>query len=146
MNLKFRNLDTSPGAPVREWPTEAILTALERGSLRDWRRIARIIEEDPWGEVARKTEQALRVSRPYGIAGLLERAIERARADAVCKERSEVASQVRQHLEASGLTQAEFAARIGTSASRLSTYLSGKVTPSAALLLRMQRVNRPEVP
>jgi hypothetical protein len=32
------------------------------------------------------------------------------------------------------------AARIGTSASRLSTYVTGKVTPSAALLVRMRRV------
>jgi hypothetical protein len=29
---------------------------------------------------------------------------------------------------------------MGTSTSRLSTYVSGKVTPSAALLLRMRRL------
>lgn len=40
----------------------------------------------------------------------------------------------------SGLSRAEFASRVGTSASRLSTYVSGRVTPSAALLLRMRRV------
>lgn len=141
MTLKFRNLETSPRSPVREWPTEAVLTALERGSLRDWRRLIRAIDEDPWGEVARKVEQALKVSRPYGVAGLMERAIDRARIRAASGERSEIARQVRCHLQRSGLTQAEFAERIGTSASRLSTYLSGKVTPSAALLLRVQRVN-----
>lgn len=43
-------------------------------------------------------------------------------------------------VNASGLTNAEFARHIGTSASRLSTCLSGKVTPSAALLLRIERV------
>lgn len=142
MTLKFRNLDVSPGSPVREWPTEAVLTALERGSLHDWRRILRVIEEDPWGEVARKAQQALGVSRRYGVAGLMERAIERSRARAASEERREIAGQVREQLQASGLTQVEFAARIGTSASRFSTYLSGKVTPSAALLLRMQRVSR----
>jgi hypothetical protein len=31
------------------------------------------------------------------------------------------------------------ASRIGTSPSRLSTYVTGKVTPSAALLVRMRR-------
>ena len=34
----------------------------------------------------------------------------------------------------------DFALRLGTSRSRLSTYMSGKVTPSAALMLRMRRV------
>lgn len=38
----------------------------------------------------------------------------------------------------SGLTQAEFAARIGTSRTRLSTYLRGTVMPSAALLIAME--------
>ncbi|MGI8949078.1 MAG: helix-turn-helix domain-containing protein [Ornithinimicrobium sp.] len=41
---------------------------------------------------------------------------------------------------ASGLTTAEFASRIGTSRTRLSTYRSGQVTPSAALLVRMERM------
>ena len=40
----------------------------------------------------------------------------------------------------SGSTQARFAERIGTSASRLSTDASGKVTPSAAMLLRIELV------
>ena len=40
-------------------------------------------------------------------------------------------------VERSGLTKSEFAALVGTSASRLSTYLGGKVTPSAALLIRI---------
>ncbi|MGH3899287.1 MAG: helix-turn-helix domain-containing protein [Pseudonocardiaceae bacterium] len=39
-----------------------------------------------------------------------------------------------------GMARAEFASTIGTSVSRLSTYLSGKVTPSVALLVRMRRV------
>lgn len=38
------------------------------------------------------------------------------------------------------LSRAQFASQIGTSASRLSTYVNGKVTPSAALLVRMRRV------
>jgi transcriptional regulator with XRE-family HTH domain len=40
----------------------------------------------------------------------------------------------------SGLTRAELASGIGTSPSRISTYTTGKVTPSAALMLRMARV------
>jgi transcriptional regulator with XRE-family HTH domain len=47
-------------------------------------------------------------------------------------------AEVRRLVDESGLTRADFASRIGTSASRLSTYVNGKVTPSAALLLRMK--------
>jgi transcriptional regulator with XRE-family HTH domain len=51
-----------------------------------------------------------------------------------------VAGQVRALVEASGLTAAEFASRIGTSRTRLTTYRTGRVTPSATLLRRMRRV------
>jgi transcriptional regulator with XRE-family HTH domain len=51
-----------------------------------------------------------------------------------------VAAEITRLLADSGMTRAEFASAIGTSTSRLSTYLSGKVTPSAALLVRMRRV------
>jgi transcriptional regulator with XRE-family HTH domain len=37
-------------------------------------------------------------------------------------------------------TRAEFASHLGTSPSRLSTYLSGKVVPSATFIVRMRRV------
>jgi transcriptional regulator with XRE-family HTH domain len=40
----------------------------------------------------------------------------------------------------SGLSRVDFAAASGTSPSRLSTYLNAKVTPSAALLVRFERV------
>lgn len=43
-------------------------------------------------------------------------------------------------LARSGLRRTEFASRLGTSRSRLSTYLSGTVVPSAALMVRAQRV------
>lgn len=42
----------------------------------------------------------------------------------------------------SGLSQEAFAAALGTSASRLSTYRSGKVVPSATLFLRARRLGR----
>ena len=38
------------------------------------------------------------------------------------------------------LDKQDFAERIGTSRSRLSTYMSGKVVPSATLMVRMRRV------
>lgn len=44
-------------------------------------------------------------------------------------------------LAKSGLSQASFAAALGTSQPRLSTYITGRVMPSAALLVRAQRLN-----
>jgi len=56
------------------------------------------------------------------------------------REREEVRSAMRESVDRSGLTQAEFARAIGTSATRLSTYLSGATIPSAAMYLRTVRL------
>lgn len=136
--LAFRNVDASPDDPVSEWPLEAIQTALERGGLEHWRRLAKAIQAEPWGPVARRVEEVLSYSRPYGVAKVLERAISRARTAAEASERNVVATEVDRLVRASGLSRAEFASRIGTSASRLSTYVTGRVTPSAALVVRMR--------
>lgn len=138
--LRFRNVDAAPSDPVETWPFEGVLTAVERGSLVDWRRLTAAVRLDPWGPVARDLEGALEISRPYGTAVLLERAVQRARAAAVAAEREEVTRRVQAALEASGLDRAAFAARIGTSTSRLSTYLTGRVAPSSTMLVRMERV------
>lgn len=138
MTLAFRNVDVSPDDPVVAWPTEAILTSLERGGLSHWQRLAAAVGADPWGPVARRIEEALEVSRPYGVAELMDDVIAAARARAERTERAEVAREIAGLVASSGLTRAGFAERIGTSTSRLSTYVSGRVTPSAALLVRMR--------
>lgn len=138
MPLTFRNLTITPDAPVAEWPTEAVRTALERGDLRDWRRIAAELRRDPWGPTARRIEEVLSHSRPYGVAELMEGLLERARRGVESDEREAVAAEVRRAVARTGLSKAEFAAGIGTSGSRLSTYLSGEVMPSAALMVRMR--------
>jgi DNA-binding transcriptional regulator YiaG len=139
--LAFRNVDVSPDDRVSEWPLEAIQTALERGGLSHWRRLADAVRIQPWGPVARQIEEVLIYSRPYGVAELMERIISDARQDMVAAERAAVATEVAELVEDAGLSRAEFAARVGTSTSRLSTYVTGKVTPSAALMLRMNRVS-----
>ncbi len=141
--LTFRNVDVSPDDPVSKWPLEAIQTALERGDLEHWRRLGAAIAADPWGPVTRGVEEVLAYSRPYGVAEAMERAISRARKAAETAEREAVSAEVETLVKASGLSRAEFASRIGTSTSRLSTYVTGKVTPSAALLVRMRRVVAP---
>jgi DNA-binding transcriptional regulator YiaG len=138
--LKFRNIDASPDDPVETWPFEGILAAVERGTLPDWRRLATAIRADPWGPVAQQVLDAVRLSRPYGTTELLEGVVVQAREQAIEAEREDVASEVRGLVGRSGLSQQDFAARIGTSRSRLSTYMSGKVVPSATLMVRMRRV------
>jgi DNA-binding transcriptional regulator YiaG len=138
--LKFRNIDASPDDPVETWPFEGILTAVERGTLPDWRLLAAAIRADPWGPVADQVLEAIRLSHPYGTAELLEGVVARARKLAADAERADVASEVQALVARSGMSKQDFAERIGTSRSRLSTYMSGKVVPSATLLVRMRRV------
>ncbi|HWM55896.1 MAG TPA: helix-turn-helix transcriptional regulator [Solirubrobacterales bacterium] len=138
--LAFRNVDASPQDPVADWPLEAIQTALERGGLGDWRQLTRAIQAEPWGPVARWIEETLIWSRPYGVAMAFERAISHSRDAVEAAEREAVATEIARLVSESGLSRTEFASHIGTSPSRLSTYVSGKVTPSAALLLRMRRI------
>lgn len=138
MSVRFRNVDVDRAAPIEQWPYEALVTMIERGTVSDWVELSRAIAEDPWGPVARQVEEFLAYERPYGVAPLLERAIRRARARAEQRERQVVAAEVDDLVRRSGLTATELATRIGTSGSRLSTYRSGTVMPSAALLVRLR--------
>jgi ribosome-binding protein aMBF1 (putative translation factor) len=140
MPLAFRNLSIDPSDPVATWPTEAVQAALERGDLGDWHRLAAEVARQPWGRTARQLEEVLTYSRPYGVAEAIEAVIARARARAERREREEVAAEVRRAIDRSGLSRAEFASRLGTSASRLSTYATGKVVPAATFMVRMREL------
>jgi DNA-binding transcriptional regulator YiaG len=138
--LKFRNITASVDDPVETWPFEGVLAAVERGTLPDWRRLAAAVRADPWGAIAQQILEAVELSRPYGTSELLTTVIERARQEAAEAEREQVAGEIRDLVARSGLSKHDFAVRLGTSRPRLSTYMSGRVTPSAALMLRMRRV------
>jgi len=125
---------------VESWPFEGIQAAVERGTLPDWRRLAIAIQADPWGPVAHQVLEAVHLAHPYGTTELLEGVVAHARQLATESERADVASEVRTLVASSGMSKQDFAERIGTSRSRLSTYMSGKVVPSAALMVRMRRV------
>ncbi|MGH3451913.1 MAG: helix-turn-helix domain-containing protein, partial [Haloechinothrix sp.] len=98
------------------------------------------LRQDPWGRTARQVEEVMSHSRPYGIADAMETVLARIRARIEAGEREEVAAEIRGAIANSRLSRTEFASRIGTSASRLSTYATGKVTPSATLMLRIRRL------
>lgn len=139
MPITFRNVDASPTDDVRTWPYEALITVIDRGLVADWQPVFAELRRSPWGKVARRIEHYLSYREPDGASTLFALAVERARADAEQADREEVASRIRQAVSRSGRTRGEFARLVGTSASRLSTYCSGKVTPSAAMLVRIER-------
>lgn len=138
MTVSFRNVDVDPASPVETWPYEAIVTIIERGTIRDWLMLTTAIDDDPWGPVARQVEDYLGYEQPYGVGPLLERAIDRARRQAEERERTVVGAEVAELITRSGLTVSELANRVGTSRSRLSTYRSGTVMPSAAMMQRLR--------
>ncbi len=140
MAVSFRNVEVPPGADVRAWPYEALVAAIERGTIGDWARVTRELRAEPWGPVAREVELYLSYAQPWGVGPLLTRALASAQEHAAAEERAAVAAEVRRLVDQSGLSPSEFASRIGTSRTRLSTYRNGRVTPSAALLLRMRRL------
>jgi hypothetical protein len=139
MPVEFRNVDASPADDVRTWPYEALVAVIDRGLVGDWRPIFAELRRSPWGKVARRVEQYVSYREPDGVSTLFALAIERARVDAEGKDRAEVVARVNAAVERSGLTNRDFARLVGTSASRLSTYLNGRVTPSAAMLVRIER-------
>jgi len=140
VTVAFRNVSSRPTDPVESWSTEAVQAALERGGLAEWRLLVEAVGADPWGRTARQIEEVLDHSRPFGTAELLERAIEAARARTAAEERAAVAAELRELVRRSGLLQADFARRLGTSASRMSSYVNGAVVPSATLMVRARNL------
>jgi DNA-binding transcriptional regulator YiaG len=137
----FRNINVTPDEPVTEWGFEGLLTAIERGSMKLWRRIAAEVRRNPFGKVARLLEdEVIGAVSHEGERELFRQMLQRARHRWEQDAKAEVANRLRSLQARSGLNQRDFAVQLGTSASRLSTYLSGKVTPGADLLVRAERV------
>lgn len=141
MSIALRNVDFDLDSDPRSWPFEALVTVLERGLVPDWRPIVQAITQQPWGEFPRRVTKATQMADDPRLEVLFSLVIDDARHQREHEEREEVAARVRTAIAHSGLTQAQFAREIGTSASRLSTYATGSVTPSAALLLRIEQVS-----
>lgn len=138
MALKFRNLDVSPDAPVEQWGFEGLLAAVERGDRTHWHRIAVALDRNPRGKVSAELDEVLAAVENPAMVELFSRVKESALARSEQKERAAVAARMRDCLQRSGLSRAGFAARLGTSQSRLSTYLNGKVVPSAVMMIRAE--------
>lgn len=140
-DLRFRNIDVDPDAPVEDWGFEGLLSAVDRGGFRDWQKVVAAFRRDPWGPVARVLErEVFEVAESSGVVGAMRTALGIARAEMQATEQQAVAAGLEELFQCSGMTRAQFADRLGTSQSRLSTYLSGKVTPSASLMVRARSI------
>lgn len=63
-------------------------------------------------------------------------------ANMIDRDNAEVMALLREAVASSGLSQAAFARALGTSPSRLSTYVTGETRPSAHLVVRARRLSR----
>ena len=126
--LSFRNVDADPADDPATWPFDAKITAVERGDLDDYRRIKAACDRDP--ETRAAFLDACDVLGDDPGAALVRLWLE----GLPREERAMLAARrMRAAVERSGLSRAQAASRLGTSTSRLSTYLSGKVVPRADL-------------
>ncbi|PWN03192.1 hypothetical protein DJ010_08705 [Nocardioides silvaticus] len=132
--------DVDPTNPARV-PRDAqeLTQVIEKRGAAEWRRVLAIIAGNPWGpEVNRLVELANEADLPAPAAAVEWCAkVYRKRFEEA--ERLEVAKEIRRLVAISGCSQRQFAQYIGTSPSRLSTYVNGLVTPSAAMMLRISR-------
>jgi hypothetical protein len=129
------------GRPVEFWPTSAIRAALHDGDITVWQRIVVAIKRDPYGRTARQVEEVLSHSDAAGVSKALNEVLVRSRQHLEANERAEAARHVRLLLDRSGLSEPEFASRIGVPANDLAIYLDGRVSPPASLMIRMRRLS-----
>lgn len=139
------DLQAGPGVPadrpVEFWSTAAIRSALETGDITVWQRIVVAIKRDPFGRTARQVEEVLEKSEPLGISKALSEVLVRSRQHLEANERAEAARHVRLLLNRSGLSEQEFASRIGVPVADLTVYLDAEVSPPASLMIRMRRLS-----
>lgn len=127
--------------PVEFWPTVSIRAALESGDITVWQRIVVAVKRDPYGRTARQVEEVLETAAPYGISQALTEVLARARNHLEANERSEAARHVLLLQERSGLSESEFASRIGVTREALAAYLDASTSPPASLMIRMRRLS-----
>ena len=127
--------------PVEFWSTAAIRSALETGDITVWQRIVVAIKRDPFGRTARQVEEVLEQAEPYGVSKAMSEVLVRSRQHLEANERAEAARHVRLLMNRSGLSEQEFASRVGVPTSDLLVYLEGTVSPPASLMIRMRRLS-----
>jgi len=132
--------DVDPANPA-PFPRDAAALAhlVEKRGVAEWRRVLAIIAANPWGPEVTRLADLAREAELLAPASALEWCAKVYRKRFEEAERLEVAKEIRRLVAISGCSQRQFAQYIGTSPSRLSTYVNGLVTPSAAMMLRISR-------
>lgn len=113
-----------------------MLTAVERGGLNHWRRIAEAVRHQPYGSAARDLEQALILAESPGAAALVNHLLVLARAS----DQDLFAQEFRSVIDQLGFTHQQAAEFLGTSRSRVSSDCSGAVVPSAMAYWKLLRM------
>lgn len=116
-----------------------VLEAFASGDVLLWRRLVAAAVAEPWAGRADEHLALLDPERCPREVDSIRALVAAARRIAEEDERRAVADHIRATVGGTGLTQRQFAALVGTSPSRLSSYVTGSVTPSAAMLLRINR-------
>lgn len=114
------------------------------GGIQAWRGQLAIISANPWSRYAVDVNKLAVAANHRAAAYTLAEATNAYRERNERREREEVGREIKALVASSGLNQRQFASAIGTSASRLSTYVNGLVTPSASMMVRMRRVSDTE--
>lgn len=128
--VAFRNINVVESDPVEQWGFEGLLAAIDRGGLAQWRRIIRALEADPYGELAEEVEQAIAIAEDSGAAFIVAKGLERAR----LSDKERFGRKFRALLAEAELTQSQASEFLGTSRTRVNSYCSGAVTPSAVVV------------
>ncbi|MFF5626847.1 helix-turn-helix domain-containing protein [Microbacterium sp. NPDC012755] len=134
MPLRFRNIDATPDDPVEAWGFEGMLAAIDRGYAKDWRKLVDAVAANPGLRSIFDEARDAAESRATVVA--IDEALR-----LVLRTPAEIAlDRLRGAFKATRMTQAELASRIGTSRTRLNSYLSGVVTPSMDVLVAIERI------
>lgn len=136
--LLMQGIDDADCAPVPR-TVERFRGLLEQHGAGAWRQVLANVAANPWSpDASRLHALAVEAGLPApaeAIAACAE--VYRKRHEEA--DRLEVAMEIRRLVAISGCSQRQFARYVGTSAPRLSTYVNGAVTPSAAMMLRITR-------
>jgi len=133
----------NPSAPGQRLETvEDAVRCVDRGNIEAWRaQIAILAASSPWMPYSTTLRDLLLEGDRPTHAQAWAAAVGYYREQAERRERQLVAREVRRLVVDSGCSQRHFAAMIGTSPPRLSTYVNGVVAPSATMMVRIRRVS-----
>lgn len=136
MPLRFRNIDATPADPVEVWGFEGMLAAIDRGYASDWRKLIDALADEPalreiYDDARDGAESRATVALIDAALALTQRTAE-----------EEALARLRAAFRQTRLTQAEVASRLGTSRPRMTSYLSGAVTPSMDVLVAVEALAR----